>query len=90
MPYDDERVDVGGVDDRRGRRGAGIALGGGGLGAVGLLLVLLVQLLGGGDASGLVSDSTSAQGTSEGEASAIIREIYRSGLENLKRIFGCA
>jgi carbon monoxide dehydrogenase subunit G len=30
-----------------------------------------------------------ARGTSEDEASAIIREIYRGGLENLKRIFGC-
>jgi hypothetical protein len=35
------------------------------------------------------SSDFEARGTSEDEASAIIREIYRGGLENLKRIFGC-
>lgn len=36
------------------------------------------------------SSDFEARGSSEDEASAIIREIYRGGLENLKRIFGCA
>ncbi|WP_443669984.1 KPN_02809 family neutral zinc metallopeptidase [Kineosporia corallincola] len=53
MEFDDDRVDVGGVDDRRG--GGGIGLGGGGLavgggaGVVGLVIYLLVAVLGGGD-----------------------------------------
>jgi predicted metalloprotease len=46
-------VDVSSVQDRRGRGGLGggrgLAVGGGGLGLVGLLVVVLVQVLGGGD-----------------------------------------
>ena len=61
IEFDDNRVDVGGVDDRRGGGGLG-GLGGGGLaigggaGIVGVILVLVFQLLGGGggtDSSGL-------------------------------------
>lgn len=36
------------------------------------------------------SSDFEAKGTSEDEASAFIQEIYRGGLDNLKRIFGCA
>ena len=46
IEFDDSRVDVGGVDDRRGR-GGGIAIGGG-AGVVGLIVFVLFQLLGGG------------------------------------------
>ncbi|RJK93777.1 KPN_02809 family neutral zinc metallopeptidase [Vallicoccus soli] len=73
MDFDDRRVDVGGVQDRRGGglrggglrggglrggglrrggRGVPVAVGGGGLGVVGLLLVLAVNLLGGGGGAG--------------------------------------
>lgn len=67
MPYDDQRVDVGGVDDRRGRGVGRVALGGGGLGIVGLVLVLLVNALTGGsaDPSLLANDSVLAQGAGE-------------------------
>jgi predicted metalloprotease len=52
--FDDRRVDTGGVDDRRGRRGGlPIAIGGGG-GIAALVLYLVVTLLGGGDGSSLV------------------------------------
>lgn len=34
------------------------------------------------------SSDFEARGTSEDDACAIVREIYRGGLENLKRIFG--
>ena len=37
MTFSDQNVDVGGVDDRRGR-GGGLAIGGGGVGIVGLLI----------------------------------------------------
>ncbi len=70
MPsFDDLKVDVSGVDDRRGRGlGAPIALGGGGLGIVGVILVLLVNVLGGGGESSFLTDSTSSQGTGESTA----------------------
>jgi hypothetical protein len=50
MKFDDSRVNVSGVRDRRGRgpsRG-GIVGGGGGLGLVRILVLLLVNVLGGG------------------------------------------
>ena len=47
IKFDDSRVDVSGVSDRRGMGGP-IAIGGGGVGVVGLLLYLLVSVLGGG------------------------------------------
>jgi uncharacterized protein len=53
MQFDDQNVDVSGVDDRRGGGfGGPIAIGGGGVGIVGLLVYLLVSVLGGGS-SGL-------------------------------------
>ena len=56
MKFDDNRVDVSGVRDRRGGGGlggrrpsrGGIAVGGGGLGLVGILVLVLVNVLGGG------------------------------------------
>ncbi|MGN6599867.1 MAG: KPN_02809 family neutral zinc metallopeptidase [Actinomycetes bacterium] len=67
MEFDDQNVDVSGVDDRRGGGGfggggfgglggRGVAVGGGGLGIVGVLIFLAVQLLGGGS-SGLTIPS---------------------------------
>ena len=54
MTFDDQRVDVSGVDDRRGRGGAGaLVVGGGGLGVVGLIVLLLVNVLGGGGGNGI-------------------------------------
>ena len=65
MPFDNLNVDVSGVDDRRGRGfGSPIALGGGGLGIVGVIVVLLINVLGGGSTS-LLSDNTFSQGTGE-------------------------
>jgi uncharacterized protein len=47
IEFDDSRVDVSNVDDRRGGGRGGIAIGGG-AGVVGLIVFLLFQLLGGG------------------------------------------
>lgn len=61
MDFDDSaRLDTSQVRDRRGiRRGGsrGIAVGGGGLGVVGLLIVLLINGLGGGDGQGIIDNS---------------------------------
>ena len=68
MVFSDQQVDVGGIDDRRGGGAGGpIAIGGGGLGIVGLLIYVLVGVLG-GDPGQLVQPGSQVQsggGTSE-------------------------
>lgn len=66
MVFSDRQVDVGGIDDRRGMGGGGapIAIGGGGLGVVGLLIYVLVNVLGGGTGGQLVQPGTPIQGGS--------------------------
>ncbi|HYT10780.1 MAG TPA: neutral zinc metallopeptidase [Mycobacteriales bacterium] len=54
---DDASLDTSQVGDRRGFPGGGLAIGGGGLGIVGLIIYLLVSLLGGGSGSGSGSGS---------------------------------
>lgn len=60
MKYnDDAELDTSGVQDARGSRlggRGGLALGGGGLGVAGLLVVLLINVLGGGTGSNAVTD----------------------------------
>ena len=46
------KLDTGQVTDARGRSGGGLALGGGGLGVIGLVIYLLISLLGGGGGLG--------------------------------------
>ncbi len=50
VQFDDQSVDISGVDDRRGLGlgGGGLAVGGGGLGIVGLIAYLVIGVLGGG------------------------------------------
>jgi predicted metalloprotease len=64
------RLDTSGVSDRRGRGGMGggrgIAVGGGGLGIVGLLIVVVLQLAGGGD-GGTGSPLGGLSGLGQGE-----------------------
>ena len=61
MPFDNQNVNVSGVDDRRGRGfGSPIALGGGGIGIVGVIVVLLNNVLGSGGGASLLSDNTSS------------------------------
>jgi uncharacterized protein len=69
VTFSDQNVDVGGVDDRRGR-GGGLAIGGGGVGVVGLLIYLLVNVLGGGnvDSTGLLPPGGQVQGAGTGES----------------------
>lgn len=74
IEFDDKRVDVGGVDDRRGRGGAGLAVGGG-AGLVGVIVTLLFVLLGGGDAGSLqLPTGLDAGGSGSAESSAQLNE----------------
>jgi uncharacterized protein len=71
IKFDDQSVDVSGVSDRRGMGGrGGLAVGGGGIGVVGLIIYILVQVLGGGnvDTTGLVPQDGSVQEQSGGES----------------------
>ena len=70
------KLDTGQVTDVRGRRmGGGLALGGGGLGLAGLVVVLLFTLLSGGEGGGLggqlgpLEDQQVSQGDTPGEVS---------------------
>ena len=67
IKFDDQSVDVSGVSDRRGVGGP-IAIGGGGVGVVGLLVYLLVAVLGGGgvDPAQLVPQDGQVQGEGAG------------------------
>ncbi len=75
IEFDNQRVDVGGVDDRRGRGGGGLAIGGG-AGIVGVIAVILFQLLGGADPSQLQipAGSSSANSTGQSETSEQLKE----------------
>jgi len=70
IEFDDSRVDVRGLDDRRGIGGGGIAIGGG-AGIVGLILVVLFNLLGG---QGGLPLSPGDGGTSQGESTREIEQ----------------
>lgn len=77
MQFDDNSVDVSGVDDQRGRGigglgAGGLAFGGGGLGIVGLIIYLVVNALGGGSGAsaidpGGISAPPAVDGSGSGE-----------------------
>lgn len=60
MRFGDGGLDMSGIEDRRGMGGGtGLAVGGGGLGVVGLVIWLIVSLGGGGGADGPYGDVNS-------------------------------
>jgi predicted metalloprotease len=65
LEFDDSRVDVSGVDDRRGV-GGGVAIGGG-VGVVGLVVYLIYALLGGGGADPSQLQLPVGSGQSQGQ-----------------------
>ncbi|HYJ76401.1 MAG TPA: neutral zinc metallopeptidase [Kineosporiaceae bacterium] len=83
IEFDDSRVSVGGVDDRRGGGlgglgGGGLAIGGG-AGVVGLVIYLLFSVLGGGGGStggglGLPVDGSQVGSGSSGESSEQLQQ----------------
>jgi len=80
VEFDNNRVDVGGVDDRRGV-GGGMAIGGG-AGVVGLVVYLIFSLLGGGGDAGsalqLPSGSSQVQGANGAESTEELRQRCNS------------
>jgi predicted metalloprotease len=79
------RLDPGQVTDVRGRRigPGGLAVGGGGLGIVGLLIVLLVMFLGGGGLGDL--GALDQQRVGEGETPSEVSEECRTGEDANRR-----
>jgi predicted metalloprotease len=80
MQFDDDTVDVSGVQDRRGIGGP-LAIGGGGVGIVGLLVYLLVSVLGGGsvDPGQLVPGGSPVQGGGGGSTSDLQTKCNTAG-----------
>jgi uncharacterized protein len=87
IEFDNSRVDVGGVDDRRGGGlgglgGGGLAIGGG-AGVVGLVIYLLFSVLGGGGGGGSTGglqlpDDGSQVGSGSGETSQQLQQRCNS------------
>ena len=77
IKFDDQSVDTSGVSDQRGRGiGGPVAIGGGGLGIVGLIVFLLINVLGGGsgiDTTQLVPPDGNVQGQGAGEGDLATR-----------------
>jgi predicted metalloprotease len=88
IKFDDQSVDVSGVSDRRGMGGP-IAIGGGGLGIVGLLVYLLVSVLGGGtvDTTQLVPQDGQVQGEGAGTGDLETRCNTRGAIEQYDDCF---
>jgi predicted metalloprotease len=72
------RLDTGQVTDLRGRGLGGAAVGGGGLGLVGLIIYLLITLLGGGNALGQLAPLDNAQ-VGRGDTPSEISNECRTG-----------
>src|SRR4051812_9851677 len=72
-------LDTGQVTDARGR-GGGLALGGGGLGAVGLVIYLLISLLGGGGGLGQLAPLDNTRVGADNTPSAIAQDC-RTGAD---------
>jgi uncharacterized protein len=78
------RLDTGQVEDRRGMGGGGLALGGGGLGAVGVLIYLAITLLGGGNA-GDVLNNLDGQTVSQQPAGQVLGQDCQTGADANER-----
>jgi predicted metalloprotease len=78
------KLDTGQVTDVRGSRAGGIALGGGGLGIVGLVIYLLVALLGGGNGLGQLAPLDGTR-VGEGDTPSTIAEDCRTGADANRR-----
>jgi predicted metalloprotease len=78
------RLDTGQVTDLRGRRMGGAAVGGGGLGLVGLIIYLLITFLGGGNALGQLAPLDNTQ-VGRGDTPSEISNECRTGQDANER-----
>ena len=87
MRFDDRKVDVSGVQDRRGIGGRA-AIGGGGVGLVGIIIYVLVTVMGGGnvDASQLVPPGSQVQETG---STSDLKTRCNSGPEAIDKYDDC-
>jgi predicted metalloprotease len=78
-------LDASGVRDTRGRGGRGggrgLAVGGGGLGLVGLVVVVLLQVLGGGDGGGAATGAFSGLGQDQTVDNSTLEQNCRTGAD---------
>jgi predicted metalloprotease len=77
-------LDTGQVTDVRGRRAGGVALGGGGLGVIGLVIYLLVALLGGGNGLGQLAPLDDTR-VGAGDTPSTIAQDCRTGQDANER-----
>ncbi len=96
IDFDDQKVDVSGVNDRRGGGGGGfggpVAIGGGGIGIVGLIVFVLLQVLGGGGGSSgglpqLVPQDGSVQGSGADESDLATRCNQKGAIDQYDDCF---
>ena|SRR5581483_802959 len=78
------KLDTGQVTDARGSRAGGLALGGGGLGIVGLVIYLLVALLGGGSGLGQLAPLDGTR-VGAGDTPSTIAQDCRTGQDANQR-----
>jgi len=74
------KLDTGQVTDARGRSGGGLALGGGGLGVIGLVIYLLISLLGGGGGLGQLAPLDQTR-VGQGDTPSTISQDCRTGAD---------
>jgi predicted metalloprotease len=90
IDFDDQSVDTSGVSDRRGMGGP-VAIGGGGVGIVGLLIYILVSVLGGGgggvDTTQLVPQDGSVEGQGAGTGDLETRCNTKGAIEKYDDCF---
>jgi predicted metalloprotease len=92
IDFDDQRVDVSGVRDRRGGGfGGPAAIGGGGVGVVGLLIYILISVLGGDSTGGglpqLVPQDGSVQEGQGGDSDLATRCNQKGAIEQYDDCF---
>ena len=78
------RLDTSGISDRRGGRlggGRGVAVGGGGLGLVGLIIIVVLQMAGGGGGTGAALGGLAGLGEGEQTDNTALEQRCQTGAD---------